>query len=313
MTVSNVMTRNTSSYIIPWLLFGGKLVGGLLLTLSVILYINQEKLLYYPNPPGTPNHPEENPEGCKAPSEWNKKGYSLYDDKKANEADPIPFEDVMVETADGEKLHTWLLLQDNAEAVPTLIYFHDNAANMGFRLQNAADMYGISKLNILMMDYRGYGKSTGIPTEKGLQLDGEAVLHYALKHPRLSKSPMVVFGRSLGGAVCIHLAEKFPNIAAVVVENTFLSVGKMVDILIPFLRPLKPYVLKIKWDSDRKIPRVKQPILFISGDSDQMVPPFHMKQLYELATSSERKEMYSVLGGTHHDTWYRAGNVYYEV
>jgi hypothetical protein len=312
MTSSNVLTRNSSSSIVSWLLFGGKLVGGLLLTLTVVLYFNQEKLLYHPNPPGTPKKPEENPEGCKAPSEWNKKGYSMYDPRRADEADPIPFEDVLVETVDGEKIHTWLLLQDNAEYVPTLIYFHGNAANMGFRLQNAADMYGISKLNILMMDYRGYGKSTGVPTEKGLQLDGEAVLNYALKHPRLSKSPMVVFGRSLGGAVCMYLAEKFPSeVAAVIVENTFLSVGAMVDILLPFLRPLKPYVLKIKWDNDRKIPQVKQPILFISGDSDQLVPPFHMKQLYELATSSARKEMYSVSGGTHNDTWYRAGKAYY--
>lgn len=263
---TDVVTRNTTSAIISWLFFGGKLVGGILLTLSIVLYINQEKLLYHPNPPGTPKTPEENPDGCKAPSEWNKKGFSVYDPRKGNLAEPIPYEDAMVETADGEKIHTWLMLQDNAENVPTLIYFHGNAANMGFRLQNAADMYGISKLNILMMDYRGFGKSTGTPSETGLQLDGEAVLEYALKHPRLKNSPIVVFGRSLGGAVSVYLAEKFPNkVAAVVVENTFLSIGAMVDILMPFLSPLKPLVLKIKWDSDNKIQHVKQPILFISG------------------------------------------------
>lgn len=83
---------------------------------------------------------------------------------------------------------------------------------------------------------------------------------------RLKNSPIVVFGRSLGGAVSFYLAEKFPSeVAAVIVENTFLSISAMVDIVMPFLRPIKPYVLRIKWDSDEKISRVKQPILFISG------------------------------------------------
>lgn len=323
---------------LSWLFFGGKIVCGLILTLTVALYMNQEKLLYHPNPPGTPKTPEENPDGCRAPSEWNKKGFSVYDRKKGNVAEPIPYEDAMVETADGEKIHTWLLLQDDSHNVPTLIYFHGNAANMGFRLQNAADMYGISKLNILMMDYRGFGKSSGVPTESGLQLDGEAVLDYALNHPKLRNSPIVVFGRSLGGAVSIYLAEKFPHkVAAVIVENTFLSIGAMVDVLMPFLTPLKPYVLKINWDSENKIQHIKQPTLFISGslfrcppsssaivltvfcivcnvgDSDQLVPPVHMKKLYDLAVKSSRREMYSVSGGTHNDTWYRAGFAYYQV
>ena len=90
----------------------------------------------------------------------------------------------MVETSDGEKIHTWLMLQDNAEECPTLIYFHGNAGNMGFRLQNAAMTYAKVKLNILMMDYRGYGKSTGTPNEPGLQLDAEAVLRHVRTHPR---------------------------------------------------------------------------------------------------------------------------------
>eukprot|EP01033_Poteriospumella_lacustris_P000508 gene508-341_t len=310
---SQLVSREGSSSMLSWLFFGGKIVCGLILTLTVALYMNQEKLLYHPNPPGTPKTPDENPDGCRAPSEWNKKGFSVYDRKKGNIADPIPYEDAMVETADGEKIHTWLLLQDDSHNVPTLIYFHGNAANMGFRLQNAADMYAISKLNILMMDYRGFGKSSGVPTESGLQLDGEAVLDYALNHPKLRNSPIVVFGRSLGGAVSIYLAEKFPHkVAAVIVENTFLSIGAMVDVLMPFLTPLKPYVLKINWDSENKIQHIKQPILFISGDSDQLVPPVHMKKLYDLAVKSSRREMYSVSGGTHNDTWFRAGFAYYQ-
>ncbi len=77
---------------------------------------------------------------------------------------------------------------------------------------------------------------------------------------------MVMFGRSLGGAVSIYLAHKYPNLVkGIIVENTFLSVSAMVDVLMPFLKPIKSFVLNIKWNSDEKISSLKQPILFISG------------------------------------------------
>lgn len=86
--------------------------------------------------------------------------------------------------------------------------------------------------------------------------------------PRLVNSPLVVFGRSLGGAVSVWLAEKYPGkVSAVVLENTFLSVSAMVDVLMPLVAPLKSLVLRIKWESDKSIRNVKQPILFISGEN----------------------------------------------
>ncbi len=129
------------------------------------------------------------------------------------------------------------------------------------------------------------GKSEGYPSEQGLQLDAEAALEFAFNHPRfksdrnawllfvihlllhrLQGSSMVMFGRSLGGAVSIYLAHKYPNLVkGIIVENTFLSVSAMVDVLMPFLKSIKSFVLNIKWNSDEKIPSLNQPILFISG------------------------------------------------
>ncbi len=77
---------------------------------------------------------------------------------------------------------------------------------------------------------------------------------------------MVTFGRSLGGAVAISLAERFPDlVSGIVVENTFLSIGAMVDVLMPFLRHIKSLVLFMRWDSGAKIVALKMPILFIAG------------------------------------------------
>ena len=87
----------------------------------------------------------------------------------------------------------------------------------------------------------------------------------------------------------------------------------MVDRLMPSVSFLKDFILKIKWDSNNKIKDLTQPILFISGDSDELVPTDHMKKLYLLAEKSQNKEFYSVPFGTHNDTWEKAGMHYYQV
>jgi hypothetical protein len=150
-----ISTDGFGGALLSWLWFGGKLVGGLCLTVTVILYLNQDKLLYIPNGPGIPRTPEENPPGMRSPDEWSRNGQKL---RRGVATVPIPFEDVMIKTKDNVSIHTWLLLQEEAENSPTLIYFHGNAGNMGFRLKNAASMYAVAKVNVLMVDYRGYGQ-----------------------------------------------------------------------------------------------------------------------------------------------------------
>ncbi len=121
--------------------------------LSILLFISPQKHMYYCT---------ENPPGMNHPGEWNRNGrYG------GSEKDRIPFEEVFVTTSDGVRLHLWLLLQDEtvgktssgSRPPPTLIYFHGNAGNMGFRLKNAAKMFARAGINVLMMDYRGYGES----------------------------------------------------------------------------------------------------------------------------------------------------------
>ena len=276
----------------------------------VVLYRNQDALLYFPTPPGVPKHPRENPKGFRSPGDWSKHGSLL----PSPSSEAIPYEEHFLRTKDGARIHTWLMLQDedHQSSAPTLIYFHGNAGNMGFRLPNAVKMYARSRLNVLMMDYRGYGDSEGVPSEEGLNIDAETVLDFACSHPRLRDSPIILFGRSLGGAVSVSLAHKHPSrVHGLVLENTFLSISAMVDILMRWLSPVKEYVLKIRWDSDAKIQTLEHPILFISGDSDQLVPPFHMKMLFEKAVRSKHLDFFSVAGGTHNDTWEVAGLEYY--
>lgn len=276
--------------------------SGVVLFGGYVLYLNQDKLLYMPNPPGFPPVPDKNPRGFRSPKEW-----------KGRVSKKFTFEDRMITTIDGEKIHTWLILHENSANVPTIIYFHGNAGNMGFRLRNAMDMFSECGANVLMVDYRGYGKSTGSPTEKGINLDGDAAVEHVLNHPLLQGSPIVCFGRSLGGSVAISLADAWSDkVQAIVIENTYTSVSDMVDWLMPILTPFKKYLLAINWDSDVKIQRLAQPILFISGDSDELVPTSQMVKLHQLANKSRLPVFFSVRGGTHNDTWERAGPLYYQ-
>lgn len=242
----------------------------------VLLYKNQNYLLYIPNPPGLPRTPRDNPPGYQAPSQWTTSGSvlsSLPTSKAAQDSpsNAIHYEEEMLVTKDGVKIHVWVMLQPDHPSnnkYPTLIYFHGNAGNMGFRLPNAVHMFARSKLNIVMMDYRGYGSSSGEPNEEGLNLDADTVLEFVSKHPKLSSSPIFLFGRSLGGAVSVALAHRHPDlVAGIVLENTFLSISTMVDILMPWLSWIKKFVLRINWDSHLKIQQLTQPILFISGSS----------------------------------------------
>jgi hypothetical protein len=164
-----------------WLIVPSSVVGVIVAGLLGLLYAKQDNLLYMPNPPGFPRTPDENPKGFANPGDWTTQGR-----RSKGRADPdrIPYEEKVLQTKDGASIHVWLLLQPNSAEVPTLLYFHGNAGNMGFRLKNAALMYAVTGINVLMMDYRGYGKSTGIPNEKGLNLDAEAVMDYAISHPK---------------------------------------------------------------------------------------------------------------------------------
>lgn len=100
---------------------------------------------------------------------------------------------------------------------------------------------------------------------------------------RLKNCPVIVFGRSLGGAVSFYLAEKYPDLVhGIIVENTFLSISAMVDILMPFLKPLKNLLLTINWKSEEIIANLKQPIYFISGNSTRTLCHQLVLNLFEL-------------------------------
>lgn len=280
--------------ILTFHLYGGFFLLALILaSVAGILYKFQDVLLYFPDQPSSSRLYVPLPTG-------------------------IPHENVYIRTKDGVKLNIILLrytggdtasgvtsANQNTSSSPTILYFHGNAGNIGHRVPNALLMLVNLKVNVVLVDYRGYGKSEGEPSEDGLYLDAEATLDYVMTRPDLDKTKVVLFGRSLGGAVAVRLASVNPHrVAAIIVENTFLSIPHMASTLFSFLpmRLLPLWCYRNQFLSYRQVLLCRMPSLFVSGLSDQLIPPVMMKQLYELSPA-RTKRLAIFPEGTHNDTW----------
>jgi len=214
-------------------------------------------------------------------------------------------------TSDGETLQGWLFkTRENSHKQPTFLYFHGNAGNISFRLPNIKDIVEQLQCNVFIISYRGYGLSTGEPSEAGLKLDAEASLKYLLSRQDINSEKIIAFGRSLGGAVAIHLSSTYPeHICALIVENTFSSILDMVDVLFPVLSFFKPLCLN-PWRSTDAISKVTQPSLFLAGEKDELVPPEMMQRLYQ-ASPALHKVLHAFPKGDHMGTYACKG--YYTV
>lgn len=230
----------------------------------------------------------------------------------------LPYEDVWMTAADGTRLHGWLMLQTRSGAgssVPTLLFLHENAGNIAHRLPNLMAVYNQLRCNVFILSYRGFGASEGSPSEAGLRQDARAALRYLHVRPEVDASRIVLFGRSLGGAVALDLfadrtLESRP--AACIVENTFTSIADMAGIIFPPLRwavvprwsPVRS-LIRNKWETLRRVRELPRdaPVLFVSSGRDELVPPSHMRALFEGCPSDAKDWVYYPNGG-HMDLWF---------
>lgn len=216
-------------------------------------------------------------------------------------------ESIKFPTPDGETLHAYLLRPPTASLKKniTLLTFHGNAGNVGHRLPIGKVLSESLGCHVFMVEYRGYGLSTGSPDEDGLSIDGQTALDFVRNHEELRKTNIVLYGQSLGGAVAIKLLqtnEQVGDIAALILENTFLSIRK----LIPTVMPPAKYIASFchqRWNSEESLTKLSDkdvPILFLSGLQDEIVPPAMMKALFDQCPA--RKVWREFPSGDHNST-----------
>jgi hypothetical protein len=193
----------------------------------------------------------------------------------------MPYEDVWIEMEDA-RIHCWMIKhpEGGVEQRPTVLMFHGNAGDMASRLQLAQGMINTVGCNVFMVSYRGYGDSTGRPTESGLVMDAEQSWAHLAGRSDINTSKIVLYGQSLGGAVAIRLAASAAKglAAGLVIENTFTSIIDMAGMLAKKVHALNA-LLPSKWDSASLIEQVECPVLLLSGRKDKLVPPVMMDVL----------------------------------
>ncbi|MCX6143385.1 MAG: alpha/beta hydrolase [Ignavibacteriales bacterium] len=244
---------------------------------TIVLMIFEEKFIYFP---------QKYPKGA-------------YDQARS-----IPnLRDCWIKTKDSVTIHAWFAPAESARA--TLVVSHGNAGNISHRylLLRSLQRHGF---NVLMYDYRGYGRSEGTPTEDGIYKDGLAAYDYAVSLPEVKPERVFLWGTSLGGAVAIDVATH-RQVAGLILESTFTSAKDVARIVYPFL-PVQLF-MHTKLNSLEKIRTLSIPILLIHGAHDSIIPIGLGRKLFNAA--NEPKDFYEIPNADHNDTFFMGGDDYF--
>ena len=235
--------------------------------LLVFLYFFQSRLLYLPNLPSR-------------------------DIIATPDTVGLDYEPVKIATDDGVTLDGWFIPARPARGV--LLFFHGNAGNISHRL-DSLKIFNDLGLATLIFDYRGYGRSTGVPFEQGTYRDAEAAWRYLTEDRRITAQKVVLFGRSLGAAIAVQSATRHTP-KALIIESAFTSIPDLAAEVYPFL-PARS-LARFRYHTETFLQSVSCPVLIVHSRDDEIIPFAHGRRLY--ATANEPKELLEIRGG-HND------------
>lgn len=249
--------------------------------LSAYVYFMQPGMIYYPNIPDR----------------------KLVSSPKSVGLD---YENVELITDDGTRIHGWFIPYDKAsdtQKQATLLFLHGNAGNISHRM-DSIKLFNNIGLNILIIDYRGYGQSTGKPGEAGTYQDAEAAWHYLTATRGIKENKIIVFGRSLGGSVAAWLASQHTP-AALIVESSFSSVPSMGQRIYPFL-PVR-LLSRFQYNTKEYVKAINCPVLVAHSRDDDIIPYQEGRDIFNAA--HEPKSFLQMQGG-HNDGFIISGSSY---
>lgn len=223
----------------------------ILVLLNIFLYLKQPMMVFYP-------HAELNA----SPADWG-----------------MAYEDVEITTEDKLKLHGWFIPVEAANQV--VLFFHGNAGNISHR-GGSLEIFHQLGLSTLIVDYRGYGRSEGSVSEQGFYRDARAAWQYLIEDKGYQNREIIIFGRSLGGAVASHLAAEVES-RALILESSFTSVRDMAHHAMPIISRL--VYLRYNFDTESIIKRVRSPLLLMHSREDEIVPYPLGQKLFEAANN----------------------------
>ncbi len=219
------------------------------------------------------------------------------------EEEGMEYKEVYFKTRDQKRLHGWYFKADDPG--PVLLFCHGNAGNISHRLE-VIRRFRSHGLAVFIFDYRGFGKSKGSPSEKGIYLDGLAAYDYLKNEENLPVDRIMPFGRSLGAAVAIEIALNRP-VDSVIIESGFTSIREMAS-TIKLFRPFS-FIIPEHYDNLEKIPSIRVPKLIIHGKMDELVPFSMGRKLFNAA--QEEKFFLPLDDAGHNNTFVVGGQKYF--
>ncbi len=211
----------------------------------------------------------------------------------------LSFEDLRLKTRDGVSIAAWYIPHPDPKG--SVLFCHGNAGNMSDRLHSIKLLHDMG-FSIMIFDYSGFGLSEGRPTERGTYEDADAAWRYLIETKREPPERVVLFGRSLGGAVAIELAKRLMNLptgpgksgvagavpqpAGLAVESTFTSLLDIGRVHYPFL-PIR-LLLTYRYASIEKVGNISCPKLFMHGRDDTVIPLSNGRKLFEAAAEPKQ-------------------------
>jgi hypothetical protein len=213
----------------------------------------------------------------------------------------LEFETVCIATADGEQIHAWFVPCQAQRG--TVLFCHGNGGNISHRLDNLLILNKMG-FSVLLFDYRGYGQSSGRPSEHGTYADAQAAWDYLTRQRGLSPDTIVLHGQSLGGAVAAWLAARTAP-AALVLESAFTSMPDAGRDVYPYL-PVR-LLCRFRYATARQLETVRCPVIVIHSRDDEIVDFRHGQALFRAAPEPKR---FVEITGSHNDGFLASGERY---
>ncbi len=247
---------------------------GCLLVLGLVFFF-QHKLIFFPDPQlaGTPAQID------------------------------LEYEEVAFRAQDGIELHGWYLPASRKADGPTALFFHGNAGNISYRLEQLRIIHSLG-LSCFIFDYRGYGRSRGRMSEQGSYQDAAGAWDYLIREKGLTPERIICWGRSLGGPIAARMARDTRPLA-LIIESSFPSIPVMAKRLFPFL-PVS-LLLRYRFPTEDYLQEADCPVLIVHSREDGLVPFDFGRRLYENAPESKK---FLELHGGHNDGFLVSEEVY---
>jgi len=248
-----------------------KIALGIAIGVPVLVYLLQDRLMFFPQPMSAA--------------------------RRTVIAQQYPaVDEVTLRAADGTRLHAWRVRTDPGS--PLVLYFGGNAEEVSWMLDVIGDPRAGATPGVswLLLDYRGYGASEGVPSEAALVADARLLFDRARAMDDGGTRQIFAFGRSLGSGVAVALAASRP-LDGVVLVTPFDSAVAVARRYYPYL-PVD-WMMKHRFESDRHAPQLRIPLLCVIAERDDVIPPVHGERLFEAWGGPKRKLL--LRGATHND------------